>query len=522
MNQPLTLPSLDPIPEDIDDQLRRLLQTPAEPALESWLLELIRNSGHMSTGGDMRWRLLAIVWLAAGFDIDQAWPYLMWLNMNEPVMGDHLSEIWVETLDEFEAHVQMANWLANNPDERLATFFRDFSNIPALRTLPALFNRLLARPTAPETGIWLAAFYRDTAEAPSPPLRRWRLLAAAWYATCFNASEGLTYLETFTNDAGTLSPADNRALMEAAGEINGGGALHQWIAACPNEQVRTMLRDFGYYELENLAQTRLEEKPDYEHLAHLEDQAQSETETFKRNLQLLDQAGITPKSGRLLDLACGPLAPQTVLLSSAGYQIVGVDLQIPPQYLPLPSLKFWLKRRRHVKAWEQATTPFFQTLARQAGLKLKWNKAAIALANLTRLQFEAGSFAAVICANYLEQAPDVDGLLAEVARVLPPDGILVADIRPYAGLGGAFQPLNGTPPWDHLRQQHHPWLPLNQWREAQFRAAIEQQFSIERWLTEQDSRAQALLTPDIQAELSSYSEEELTRRQIVVVARKTK
>jgi hypothetical protein len=65
-----------------------------------------------------------------------------------------------------------------------------------------------------------------------------------------------------------------------------------------------------------------------------------------------------------------------------------------------------------------------------------------------------------------------------------------------------------------------PTLLLNQWREDQFRTAVEQHFVIEQWLTEQNEAALAQLTPEIKAELSAYLPEELTRKNVVIVARK--
>ena len=120
-----------------------------------------------------------------------------------------------------------------------------------------------------------------------------------------------------------------------------------------------------------------------------------------------------------------------------------------------------------------------------------------------------------------EHAPDVAGLLAEAARVLQPGGLLLVDILPYPALTGAFQTVGDQPPWDHLRQTFSdPSLPLNQWREDQYRAAFEKYFTVEQWLTAQDEQAKTLLTPEIQAELAEYSPEELTRQEIVILARK--
>ena len=520
MTKSLNLPSLNPIPDDIAEQFGQLLQAPDEPALEAWLLDLIKNSGHLSMTDDLRWRLLSVIWLAH-FNVDEAWPYLMWLNMNEPVMQDHLNEILVEAANEFDCHVQLATWIAQARDERLVTFFGQFRNVPALPKLPALFNRLLAQPAAPETGLWLAAFCQATAIDTPPHLRQWHLLAAAWYATCFNPTKGLAYLQAFSHGAETLSPEDSELLANSASEVNGVMAMIQWIAACPNPDARKMLADFGHPDLAALAETTLLAPADYEHLAGAADQAGTDAEVFERNVALLEGAGTVLNQVETLDLACGLLVPQTLLFNSASYSATGVDLHIPPAYLPAAGLKLWFKRWQHSRAWKKATAAYYQALSREAGLKLKWNKVGIHQADLTRLHLASGSFAVVLCNNFLQHAPDVAGLLAEAARVLQPGGLILADILPYPALTGAFQTVDDQSPWGHLRYTFSdPSLPLNQWREGQFRAAFEKYFAIEQWLTEQDEQAEALLTPEVKAEFADYSEGELTRKEIVVLARK--
>ncbi len=108
---------------------------------------------------------------------------------------------------------------------------------------------------------------------------------------------------------------------------------------------------------------------------------------------------------------------------------------------------------------------------------------------------------------------------------MKPNRLLLASIQPYPGLTGAFQPVEPASAWNHLRRlgQRLPASAtplLNQWRETQYRAAFEKYFTIEQWLTEQNEQALAYLTPQLRAELADYDAAELTRQQIIVVARK--
>ena len=513
--------STDTNSEEIEAKLRPLLQHPLDEATGQWLFELVQESGHLSTPEHLRWRVLSLVWLAIEYDTDQAWPYLMWLNMNEPTIGDHLDEILTEAVDDFGCHLQLATWIANARDERIGIFFSPYKNIPHSSKIRAVFGQLLRRPQVPETGLWLAGFCRDTADNSSPSMRPWRLLAAAWYATCFGATEGLVYLQKLSTGQKTLAPADYQLLTDTANELNATPALIQWIAGCTDPTIKTILQDVGHPNLTTFSEQIFDSNPDYTYLAHADAYAEDDAETFKYYRGLLEQAGISPKGTHILNLACGPLATHTLLFASTGYKIMGADLYIPPAYLPASGIKQNLKKRKQVSAWKEATDTYYQMLAQQTGIKLKWGQVNIELADLTRLQWPDNNFDIVLCINHLQHAPDVDGLLAEVSRVLKPGGLLLADIVPFASLNGAFTPDTASP-WDHLRVEMAPKASviLNQWREVQYRTALEKYFIIDQWLTEQDERAAAQLTPEIKIEFNDFETAELTRKQIVVLAKK--
>jgi SAM-dependent methyltransferase len=513
--------STDTGAEEIEVKLRPLLQQPLDESTGEWLFELLQESGHLSTPEHLRWRVLCTVWLAFAYDTDKVWPYLMWLNMNEPTIGDHLDEILTEAVDDFGCHVQLANWITNARDERMRTFLSSYKNIPHSSKIRAVFGQLLRRPKAPDTGTWLAGFCRDTADNSSPSMRPWRLLSAAWVATCFDATEGAGYLQKLSDGRELLTPADNQLLTDTANELNATPALIQWIADCTDPTVKTLLKDIGHPNPGVFAEQIFDNDPDYAYLSQSDAYAANDATTFNQYRELLEQAGISAKETHILDLACGPLATHTLLFASIGYTTVGADLYIPPAYLPTSGIKQSLKKRKHVAAWKNATVSYYRALAQQSNTKLKWGKAKIELADLTRLQLPDANFDVVVCVNHLQHTPDVAGLLAEALRVLKPGGLLLFDIVPYASLNGAFAP-DATSPWEHLRGETatNTSVILNQWREAHYRSVLEQDFAIEQWLTEQDEEAAAQLTPEIKAELTDFDTEELTRTKIVVLARK--
>ena len=509
------------IPEGIDEVLRHLLSLPPDPSVGAWLIELIRASNHMSTGDNMRWRFLSMLWVAAEYDINTVWPYIMWLNQNQPMMSDHLTEILSEALDDFSGHLRLARWMTQTDDKRLTTFLSDFDNLPISYKMERTFAGLLSQADAPELAPWLENFCRQTAEQVSPYTRPWHLFAAVWIATCFDPAAGLAYLKPFSDDGITLSAAANITLMELSRKINATAGVIQWIADCPDAAVKTMLCEFGHPNLSQIVASLFQNEPDYHHLTTLTPQAADDAARFQRNQTLLEKVGISP-SAHILELGCGPLGTQSLLLHSAGYQVTGIDLEIPPAYLPLTGVKQRLKRGKYVKAWRAAGERYFTALANESGLKLNWHKLNLQLADLTRFDFPDATFEVVICCNHLHRAPDVHGLLAEAARVLKPGGLLLADFIPWPSLNGALDQT--AKPWSHLRAEYRPssqtGLSFNRWRESQYRTAFERHFRLEQWLPLEDTAAQEKLTPDLRQEYSDFAVEELTRKEVVVLARK--
>ncbi len=514
------LPAIDTVPDNIDQQLKHLLHNSPDVVTGEWLHQLIQNSGHLTTTDHMHWRVVALLWLAAEFDIDAAWPYLQWFNMGEATLADHLSEIITDGVDDLLAHVQLANWIANAKDERFSTFFSTYKNIPVAYKMQKVLTHLIPKAKRPEVGVWLAELCRETADNPSPMMHPWHLFIATWYATCFETNEGLGYLKVKSGGQASLSSEDMEKLTEVAKEVKAVPAVIQWIADCPDPAVKQMLRDFGHPDLPSVVNTIFDNPPNYTHLPTSAAQASADVQRFERSRSILQKQLGDTKKAEVLDLGCGPLAAQTLLLNSAGYKVTGVDLDIPPDYLAPNSIKQRLGKGKYSKAWKSATQPYYDQLGQQTnGLKLNWKKAKIELADLTRLGYTDSHFDAIVCHNHLQHAPDVNGLLAEASRVLKSKGVFVTTIKPYVSLDGGFISENAAP-WAHLLNgvaSDH--VILNQWLASQFRTAIGQYFMIEQWETEVDEVAQAKLTPELRSQLGDYNEEELICKQIFVVAR---
>jgi SAM-dependent methyltransferase len=476
------------LPEETVAQVRKILTSPPDGAARQWMADFLKSSGAYTDQPSLRVRLMGMVWHAFHGGGDEAWSHLMWFNQNEAVISDHLIELLGEALADLECHVHLTEWLAAGRDERLTTFFGAFRHVPGVAAMPDVLSSLLTAPASSRTGRWLAAFCRDATGNPSPAMEPWCLLATAWFATLFDQHQGLTYLQKLNGPEPALSYVANQRLLEAASQIGCVPELLDWIAACPGPAVQTMLKDLIHPELATLSSSIINQPPAYEYLAELDHEAQAtqDLDTFRLVVKMLAEAGLAPKATTLLEVGCGSMASLAMLLSSAGYKTVGVDFQIPPGYLPLAGPGQWLKRGKHVKAWQAATEPYFRALAQKFEGKFKTGKAKIQLADLTRLKFAAGSFDAVLSVKYLPYAPDVPGLLAEMARVLKPGGAALFRIpfnadRLHGASLAAYQRA-----WNRARKNRpHPlaaWLTRNRWDEATFRTAIEQHFVVEQWL----------------------------------------
>lgn len=111
---------------------------------------------------------------------------------------------------------------------------------------------------------------------------------------------------------------------------------------------------------------------------------------------------------RVLDLGCGEGRHVHGLYIIGGLDIVGVDLHEPSLKKAAEGIEFLQK-----DAIDEASYVKFET------------------GDATALRFEDNSFDAIICSEVLEHLPDYDAAIAEMRRVLKPDGKLCISV-PHA------------------------------------------------------------------------------------------
>ncbi len=165
-----------------------------------------------------------------------------------------------------------------------------------------------------------------------------------------------------------------------------------------------------------------------------------------------------PRALRVLDLANGRLRPQYTLLKAAGHQVVGIDLVNRPA-------QNWTDQAyrvaRRIFTWKLGVEPersVWQTLL---------------CGDADYLPFPGNYFDVVASVAAFEHFLHVPLVVADMARVLRPGGLVWVGIHPFTAISGGHNvtlteiPLRHMPPgidaWDHLRQRKLPFhVPLNE------------------------------------------------------------
>ena len=217
----------------------------------------------------------------------------------------------------------------------------------------------------------------------------------------------------------------------------------------------------------------------------------------------------------ILDLANGRLRPQYLLLKAAGHSVYGVDLLNRPTR-DRGDYAYAVARR--IFAWKLGVRPE------------RRSEQTLACASANQLAFHADSFDLVTSVAAFEHFLNVPQVVAELARVVRPGGLVWAAIHPFTALSGGHNvtlneiPLRSMPPgadaWDHLRQRKLPFrAPLNEWRIAQYLDTFGRHFEIVKHYCA-SREGEHLLTTEIAAELSAYSRDELTCLGYIILAHK--
>jgi SAM-dependent methyltransferase len=243
---------------------------------------------------------------------------------------------------------------------------------------------------------------------------------------------------------------------------------------------------------------------------------------------------------RVLDLGCGANAPMTVLLHAAGCRVTGVDAFLghrwglgfrPSRYAEYLREAGPLKTVRKMAGELVFDRTYFRELRALTRLPLTDRGLDLQMMDVQSPTLPAESYDAVHSNATWEHVADVRAATEMVARALTPGGIAYIEVHLFPSLSGGHDLpwivpgktiLGDVKPWQHLRDP--AWQApvfLNRLRERDYRAIFESTpaLSIVDWRTE-FTEGHELLSPEILRALPGYSRDELTKRSIIIVARK--
>jgi SAM-dependent methyltransferase len=240
-------------------------------------------------------------------------------------------------------------------------------------------------------------------------------------------------------------------------------------------------------------------------------------------------------SPRVLDLGCGGRAGVTLTLHTLGVPTTGIDYDL---VAPRASLSSWAGVARQ-NGLERAVKTigrqlhfdraYYRRVCQILGMGLLWEGLDVRTMDARDLQFPDDTFSFVFSAAVFEHISDIDAATAELRRVMRPGAYAYVGTHLFPSLSGGHAldwadpdeaPRTNTPvpPWDHLRERLYPThVYLNELRAEDYLRTFAKHLQIVECDYVTEGRDQ--LTPEIRAELSAWSEADLTRRSLVTMLR---
>jgi SAM-dependent methyltransferase len=239
---------------------------------------------------------------------------------------------------------------------------------------------------------------------------------------------------------------------------------------------------------------------------------------------------------RILEIGCGQRASQTILFQAQDAHVIGIDREIPTYHLSLKRFCRIIK----INGWERALKSwvrhvffdrqFFRELSRQVGQKLPPAAVNVCVMDAAHLSCLDDSFDFIFSSLVFEHIADVPAAVAEVNRVLRPEGTAWINIHLFPSLSGGHNkdwtdarkwPTTQVPPWDHLRENLYPAdNSLNKLRLGDYRRIFAESLEvIEESLV---FEGEQLLTRELETELGArgYPKEDLLTREVAFRCRK--
>lgn len=272
---------------------------------------------------------------------------------------------------------------------------------------------------------------------------------------------------------------------------------------------------------------RLQDFRDRDHRA----KAKHQYEQFETMLKALARWSGPIRGKKILDIGCGRFCPFTLLFHSMGNQATGIDT------LYIGTNEPWLRRYWRVLrrngleslAEELLLMPkyktYYKAMREAASFPLITQGIVLAQINAENMSFADETFDIVISMEVFEHLSNVAQAVSELSRVMKRGAFAYIDINLFTSISGGhhfnWRNPDKVPPWDHLRQRRLPFtVYLNEMREHEYIKLFREKLEVLEVLDADIGEGGELLIPEIHAELSNYSEEELLKYGIVIIARK--
>ncbi len=263
---------------------------------------------------------------------------------------------------------------------------------------------------------------------------------------------------------------------------------------------------------------------------------------------LLGEHGGRPiADAKVLEIGFGTRAERLAILSAAGAEPTGIDMEVPLLRLDPSTMREIFRRNgaerlakstaRHLLFDRGAKRRLRDGIASRYGTeKVEYGR--IEIGDAADLDLEPHSFDLVTSEDVFEHMTlkSLRRTLAVVREALKPEGLALIRPNVFTGISGGhlaewYQSFvlddpgaeRRSEPWEHLRtRRHEPNTFLNELSRVEYRRQFtEAGFEILEERVRYRDLGAALMTPAIREELSQWSDEELFSNQVMFVLRPT-